>query len=710
MWSRRILLPVLIAFLVTAVEGKRKVSQARLTITNGCESAPMWIAHMAGAGIGPDPQNILLQSSKSYQFTIPDGLQATRYWPKMGCDSDGNACTLGGSGGPGQKCNGTVGCAPPIDTKFEATWGVTGQPCNPGKGQYAGCDWFDVSLVDGFTLPFKMEVSQDCNLPISTVDCSHLSAASCPTTENLGPSIGNLSLVATNPTNNQTVGCYSPCSKLTFSNWKNPVGNHPPSDAIAAPYCCPTPPISPKQCREGVAAESEYVKAIHQMCPHVYGYSYDDGIGLQTCPAGTTYSVTFYCPADMIGVLTNSTGSEVEIKVESETKRETEAKRETETGGKTESKTDSKTKSETEGETKTEKKGETLRTNEKLIFSEDFNRFDLRTWTHEITASGGGNWEFEWYGNNRANNSFVENGTLFLQATLSEEFFNESPTTQNLVLQPGGTFPDQCTDGNDFGCRRQTAGANIINPIQSARVSTKNSFSFRYGRVEAKAKLPKGDWLWPAIWMLPRDSTYGLWPASGEIDILESRGNKASNGISGIETMQSTLHWGPKFSENQFHLTHVEKTLPSGEDFSQDFHVFGLYWNSTTLYTYLDDPSNKVLVVDLATPSWVRGDFEKEFGDPVNPWRHGTTAAPFDEEFYIILNLACGGTGGFFPEGMAGKPWNNLSPTAPSDFYNTKSSWYPTWTSPALVVDSIKVWALEETMFTNSNQRPSKVF
>jgi len=57
---------------------------------------------------------------------------------------------------------------------------------------------------------------------------------------------------------------------------------------------------------------------------------------------------------------------------------------------------------------------------------------------------------------------------------------------------------------------------------------TAESFAFKYGRVEVKAKTPVGDWLWPAIWLLPKDQEYGQWPASGEIDIFESRGNDAS--------------------------------------------------------------------------------------------------------------------------------------------------------------------------------------
>ncbi len=64
--------------------------------------------------------------------------------------------------------------------------------------------------------------------------------------------------------------------------------------------------------------------------------------------------------------------------------------------------------------------------------------------------------------------------------------------------------------------------------MQSAAVRTVESFAFTYGRVEVRAKLPRGDWLWPAIWLLPKWHQYGDWPTSGEIDIMESRGNAPS--------------------------------------------------------------------------------------------------------------------------------------------------------------------------------------
>lgn len=127
-------------------------------------------------------------------------------------------------------------------------------------------------------------------------------------------------------------------------------------------------------------------------------------------------------------------------------------------------------------------------------------------------------------------------------------------------------FPNEfssllCSCTNDMwnGCRRQGTPENIINPVRSARVRTLDSFQFKYGRMEVVAKMPTGDWLWPgknchwffcvcawiwnfvsvtfrvfsffrfllllwtAIWLLPSKNVYGIWPRSGEIDLLESR-------------------------------------------------------------------------------------------------------------------------------------------------------------------------------------------
>ena len=79
------------------------------------------------------------------------------------------------------------------------------------------------------------------------------------------------------------------------------------------------------------------------------------------------------------------------------------------------------------------------------------------------------------------------------------------------------------------------SGNNIIPPAISARLRTKGTFSFTYGRVEVRARIPLADWQWPAIWLLPENDVYGYWPTSGEIDLLEARGNAALWGNSSFK-------------------------------------------------------------------------------------------------------------------------------------------------------------------------------
>jgi len=163
----------------------------------------------------------------------------------------------------------------------------------------------------------------------------------------------------------------------------------------------------------------------------------------------------------------------------------------------------------------------------------------------------------------------------------------------------GGTPADTCTSNQFWGCERNAgASGNYINPIMSARLRTAESFSFKYGRVEVSAQLPKGDWIWPAIWMLPTDQAYGTWPASGEIDIMESRGNDPSCSVGGSDVYASTLHWGPAWDQNKYEMTHAE--YKHSESLGDGFHTYGLLWTEDRLMTYIDDESNVVLDVDMS--------------------------------------------------------------------------------------------------------------
>jgi len=306
---------------------------SRLRIKNGCEK-PIWIFYQVGAGGGTlqaTNQKKLAKKGDYIDYNIPaQGLAATRFWPGMKCDDSGNNCRIGQSGGPpseGFTCPANIGCAPPVDSKFEGTFGclatVPTSQCqiNPSaSGQpLPQTDGWDTSMVDGYTLPYRVVVTPvngNCSAgpKNNVIDCSGLRLDRCPAHENLStngqyPSLASENLLLQYPQQNASstavfapAGCYSPCSKLTSGQWQS-IPNPPftgttysPAAAQAQDYCCPTPPISSGACSSGPVASTSYVKLIHTRCPQAYAYAYDDANGNFTCPAGTKYEVTFYCP------------------------------------------------------------------------------------------------------------------------------------------------------------------------------------------------------------------------------------------------------------------------------------------------------------------------------------------------------------------------------------------------------------------------------
>ncbi len=295
----------------------------------------------------------------------------------------------------------------------------------------------------------------------------------------------------------------------------------------------------------------------------------------------------------------------------------------------------------------------------------------------------------------------MRDGVLYLRPTLTSDFLGaESALSNGATIDLWGSLPaDQCTGNAFYGCQRTAgAGGNILNPIQSARIRSSRAFSFKYGRVEIRARLPQGDWIWPAMWMLPRWNAYGGWPASGEIDIMESRGNgpdypAAAGG--GHDSYSSTLHWGANWASNQYLKTHAEYKNPSGS-LGNEFHTYGMLWTEEGIKTYIDSEANTVLDVKFPRGSslWDRSGLDSE--NRANPWKGRGPSAPFDQKFFLLLNVAVGGTGLYFPEGMGGKPWSNKDEHAVNAFWNARAQWSNSWKGEktAMAIDWVRVYQL----------------
>ena len=226
-----------------------------------------------------------------------------------------------------------------------------------------------------------------------------------------------------------------------------------------------------------------------------------------------------------------------------------------------------------------------------LVWSDEFNgtEINLDNWSYETEANGWSpSWNNEWqtYTDNGKNglNAFVANGVLTIRAIRVKD-------------------------------------SNALGSYTSARMVTKGKHDWTYGRIGARIKMPYGNGIWPAFWLL--GTSKDAWPACGEIDVVELiGGNLGSSRNGGDSVAFGTLH-GPGYSgadgiQKKYRLS---KGL-----FKDDFHDFEVVWNKSGIYWMID--GNLYHKVARKSSKWV-----------------------FDAPFYILLNLAVGGNWGGYPDG-----------------------------------------------------------
>jgi len=209
----------------------------------------------------------------------------------------------------------------------------------------------------------------------------------------------------------------------------------------------------------------------------------------------------------------------------------------------------------------------------KLVWSDEFNGagLDSAKWALELKEGDPGVAAFT----NRAQNLSVSDGFLALQA-----------------------------QKENYGGKQFTA----------TQISTRNKGVWKYCRIDVRAKLPSGQGMWPAIWMMPNAPVaYGSWPRSGEIDIMESLGNNT-------RLTYTTLHYGAGNQSIQ-----GTYTAPANQTLSDTFHVYTMIWDSTSFSFTLD-----------STHAYYS----------TNKWSPDNVAfpKPFDQPFFLMLDLAVGGS------------------------------------------------------------------
>lgn len=220
-----------------------------------------------------------------------------------------------------------------------------------------------------------------------------------------------------------------------------------------------------------------------------------------------------------------------------------------------------------------------------LVWSDEFNGTSLneKNWNYEIGTGcpnncGWGNQELEYY---KQENTSVKDGLLLIEAK-----------------------------AENYAGRAYT----------SSRLTTQDKVNVKYGRVDIRAALPKGQGVWPALWMLGKNINAVSWPKCGEIDIMEMIGGSGT-GPGNDAKMYGTAHW----DENKY-VSYGGNTKLSSGIFNDEFHVFSLIWDTKKITWYLDD--KKFHEIDT-TPAGLN---------------------EFQEEFFFIFNVAVGGNWGGNPD------------------------------------------------------------
>lgn len=214
-----------------------------------------------------------------------------------------------------------------------------------------------------------------------------------------------------------------------------------------------------------------------------------------------------------------------------------------------------------------------------LKWNDEFNgsSIDQNNWNYDLGASGWGNNELQNYTSQSAN-SYIANGSLVIEA----------------IKGPNGNYT-------------------------SARMITKGKRTFQYGRIDIRAKLPRGQGIWPALWMLGSNIDNVGWPACGEIDIMEYLGHQTS-------TVHGTAHWGAQGSTSS-QSSSSRYDLTSG-NFYDKFHVFSIIWEPNKIRWYMDDQLFHTVTTSTT----------------------GAAAWRFNQEFFFIFNIAVGGNWPGYPD------------------------------------------------------------
>jgi len=214
------------------------------------------------------------------------------------------------------------------------------------------------------------------------------------------------------------------------------------------------------------------------------------------------------------------------------------------------------------------------RPNWNIVWHDEFDgsELNLQNWTFDIGGNGWGNQEWEYY-SDRPENVRVVNGMLIIEAREEDESYSGKP-------------------------------------YSSGRIKTQGLHAWQYGRIEARMKLPYGQGIWPAFWMLGENFTQAGWPGAGEIDIMENIGKEP-------DQIHATVH-APGYYGGKPGTT-TSFVVPTGP-VKNDFHVYAIEWKENEIRWLFDEQEYFKLTPAEVSDQWI-----------------------FDHPFFIIMNVAVGG-------------------------------------------------------------------
>ncbi|KAM0736747.1 Beta-1,3-glucan-binding protein [Formica fusca] len=321
----------------------------------------------------------------------------------------------------------------------------------------------------------------------------------------------------------------------------------------------------------------------------------------------------------------------------------------------------------------------------RLLLEDNFNSFNASLWKREIKMPLKPDYEFCVYHNeNHQQLVQIDNGQLLIKPLILDDLYGENATMH------GKLQLSRCTSTNTDECLRQALSYSILPPIISARLTTKERFVLRYGKIEIRARFPQGDWLYPEMWLEPKYSTYGANYASGRVLLGISRGNENLVNATNVSKIYDArrLDFGVRVGTSpNIREILVSKIHEFGPRWTKDFHVYTTIWTSDG-FTFL---------VDGEEIGRVRPDGEGWMSGP----NVGRKNAPFDQEFYITLGVGAGGLR-VFPDNTTSsgspKPWRNIGAKALLNFWNSRNEWLPSWRqddgkNTAFAIDYVKVWS-----------------